>query len=30
MHGTGYYVDVKGRKWEGEFRNGRYESKLQK
>lgn len=30
MHGSGYYVDGKGRKWLGEFRNGRYQSKLQK
>lgn len=30
MHGAGVYGDTQGRKWEGEFRMGRYESKLQK
>lgn len=30
MHGAGFYVDTQGRKWDGEYRNGRYESKLQK
>lgn len=30
MHGTGFYVDTQGRKWDGEYRKGKYESKMQK
>ena len=30
MHGPGYYIDEQGHKWDGEFRSGKYESKLQK
>lgn len=30
MHGTGFYIDVSGRKWEGQYRNGKFETKMQK
>ena len=30
MHGEGAYTDIEGRKWEGEFVEGVYKSKLQK
>lgn len=30
MNGYGYFLDGKGGKWEGEFREGKYESKEQK
>ncbi len=29
MHGTGFFVDHTGRKWGGQFRKGKYESKNQ-
>lgn len=30
MDGTGFFIDVSGRKWEGEYRNGKFETKKQK
>jgi len=24
MNGTGFYIDTNGRKWEGEYRKGRF------
>ena len=29
MHGTGFFIDPTGRKWGGEFRKGKFESKNQ-
>lgn len=29
MHGTGFFIDHTGRKWEGEYRKGRFETKHQ-
>ena len=29
MHGTGFYIDSNGRNWNGQFRNGKFETKLQ-
>ena len=29
MHGTGFFVDTNGRKWSGEYRKGKFESKNQ-
>lgn len=30
MHGSGFYIDHLGRKWEGEWREGKFESRRQK
>jgi hypothetical protein len=29
MNGEGYFIDVNGKKWEGEFAKGSYQSKMQ-
>ena len=29
MHGAGFYIDPNGRSWNGQFREGRFETKLQ-